>query len=132
MNWRNEALEKLKKYDAMRQAAENIPQEIDRISGELRTVPHSEQDRRMELAATKQELEIAMNQTNLWLSVVSRGLEALPPDEKLVLLWLYVRPSADSMSRLCQELCLEQSSIYRKRKIALERFTLALYGATDT
>jgi hypothetical protein len=35
------------------------------------------------------------------------------------------------MDRLCQELDLEQSSIYRKRDQALRRFTTALYGISN-
>ena len=31
MNWKNEAMEKLRQYDAMCLAADNIPQEIRRL-----------------------------------------------------------------------------------------------------
>lgn len=32
MNWKNEAIEKLKGYEAHRQTLENIPLELDRLS----------------------------------------------------------------------------------------------------
>ena len=40
MNWKEEAVEKLRKYDAMRQAEQNLPQEITRLeeaAGALRS-----------------------------------------------------------------------------------------------
>ena len=41
---------------------------------------------------------------------------------------LFITKERDSLSRLCSELGVEQSSIYRKRDKALHRFTMALYG----
>ena len=42
----------------------------------------------------------------------------------------YMCPEKGSVERLCSELGLESSSVYRKRDKALRRFTVALYGST--
>ena len=66
-----------------------------------------------------------------WLLVADRGLAALLPDEKLVLQRLYLHPEKDALQRLCDELGVEQSTVYRKRDQALQRFTTALYGFSE-
>ena len=50
------------------------------------------------------------------------------PEEKLVLQRFYLSPERGSVERLCMELGVEQSSVYRKRDKALHKFALALYG----
>ena len=144
MNWKTEAMEKLKKYDAMRQAALNLPEEINRLEQESVSIRGARVDgtavrgggsKREEAIlnnmAERQELAWALEQTQSWLRVTERAIGALPADEKLVLHRLYICPERGAISRLCGELGLEQSSIYRKRDRALRRFTMALYGRVE-
>jgi hypothetical protein len=56
----------------------------------------------------------------------------LTPEERLVLLRIFILPESGSIQRLCDELNVEQSSVYRKRDKALEAFTLALYGRVES
>ena len=79
----------------------------------------------------RQELSFALQQAELWLDVTDRALGALTPEEKLILHRLYIYPERGAIERLCGELGIEQSSIYRKRDKALHRFTLALYGTVS-
>ena len=143
MNWKEEAMEKLRKYDAMRQAEQNLPQEISRLeeeAGALRSAgfdaPVSSSNRRGQEDALlnnmvhRQELELALHQAQQWLTITNRALGALTPEEKLVLHRLYIYPERGAVDRLCAELGAEQSTVYRKRDKALHRFTLALYGTT--
>lgn len=145
MNWRNEAIEKLRRYDAMRQALRNIPEEIDRLKAEatlLRRVSTEnihvkggggrQEDARINNIVQRQELEQTLRQVKQWLSVADRGLLALNSDERLILQHLYLYPQKGAIQRLCNELGLEQSSIYRKRDQALHRFTAAIYGFLES
>ena len=52
-------------------------------------------------------------------------------EEKLILHRLYIYPEKGGVERLCKELGMETSSIYRRRDKALKHFTLAFYGVTD-
>ena len=79
----------------------------------------------------REDLAQALNQAKLWVSTTDRAFGALSPEEKLVLYRLYLYPERNALDRLCQELGLEQSSIYRKRDQALRRFTTALYGISN-
>ena len=141
MNWKTEAVEKLRKYDAMRQAVMNLPVEIHRLqieSQSLRSInPQAtpvrgggkqREDALLNNLVHRQELHWSLHQAKDWLKMTDRALTTLTSDEKLILHRLYIYPERGALERLCNELGVEQSSIYRKRDKALERFTMALYG----
>ena len=145
MKWKEEAIGKLKKFDAMRKAAYNIPQEITRLEIDAQSIRSSKTDQircqhgmsRREDALInnlvyRQELQWTLQQTQLWIRCVTGAFGALTPEEKLILTRLYVCSEKGGVEQLCQELGVEHSSIYRKRDAALHKFTLALYGATES
>lgn len=145
MNWKTEAMEKLRRYDAMRQAAVNLPEEIDRLEAAvcgLRGVNtdaapvkgggNRREDALLNNLVHRQELEMALQQAQSWLRTADRALAALTPEEKLVLHRFYIYPERGSVDRLCGELGVEQSSVYRKRDKALRKFTIALYGTVES
>ncbi len=138
-------MEKLRRYDGMRQALQNIPNEIKRLETDARTLKGYAADRisvrggggKREEAllnnlVERQELELALQQVRRWLSNTDRGLLGLKDDERLVLQRLYLYPEKDAIDRLCKELGVEQSTIYRKKEQALEHFTIAMYGFRET
>jgi ArpU family phage transcriptional regulator len=145
MNWRNEAMEKLRRYDIMRQALRNIPEEIERLKAEAVTLKSAstdsmfvrgsgsrQEDARINNIIQRQELEQTLRLVRQWLTVTERGLLALDEEQRTILQRLYLYPQKGAIERLCMELGLEQSSVYRKRDQALHRFTAAIYGFSDT
>jgi len=145
MNWKAEAKEKLRKYDAMRLATINIPQEIQRLEVDARSIRSARTDstpvngggsRREEAMLSniihRQELAWTLEQAHLWLQSTDRALASLTSEEKLILHRLYIFPEKDGLDRLCRELGVESSSIYRRRDKALKHFTLAYYGIAET
>lgn len=143
MNWKEEAIEKLRRYDAMRLCEENLPQEICRLeeaAASMRaaglgaivrtSAQRSQEDALLSNMVHRQELQHQLQQARQWLSITNRALGALTPEEKLVLHRLYIYPERGAVERLCNELGAEQSTVYRKRDKALQRFTMALYGST--
>lgn len=145
MNWRNEAIEKLRRYDAMRQAMRNIPEEIARLKAEAAVLRRAsmdslyvrgsggrQEDARINNIVQRQELERTLQHVRQWLNVADRGLLALDTDERLILQRMYLYPQKGAIERLCSELGMEQSSVYRKRDQALHRFTAAIYGFLET
>lgn len=145
MNWKSEAMEKLRRYDAMQQASCNIPQEIRRLQIAARAVKSANPEETSILGAGgqrenqlldnlvhRQELQWTLDQTKCWLDVTDRALKTLSKEEKLILQRLYIYPEKGAMERLCQELELEQSSVYRRRDRALQRFAIALYGFPES
>lgn len=145
MNWKAEAIEKLRRYDAMQQAVVNIPEEIQRLEIAATSIRGSRMDKipvkeggngREEAMLNnimyRQELEWSLQQAQSWIKSVDRALSALNPEEKLVIHRLYIYPARGNVERLCSTLGVEQSTVYRKRDKALRKFTLALYGFTET
>lgn len=142
MNWKTEAMEKLRRYDAMRAAAVNLPEEITRLEiaarsirgTDLKATPVKGGENRKEDALLsnlvhRQELKWSLEQAQSWIKSADQALGSLTPEERLVLSRFYIYPERGSVDRLCGELGVEQSSIYRKRDKALRKFTIALYGA---
>lgn len=144
MNWKDEAMDKLRNYDALRQSLSIIPEELERLEQEasaLRgvdfekpTVKSSGSRRENALINNLvQRRELAQNfqQAQRLVRNTDQALGALYPDEKLVLHRLYLYPEKGALDRLCGELGVEQSSIYRKRDKALHHFTMAYYGVSQ-
>ena len=145
MNWKAEAMEKLRRYDAMRQAAVNLPEEISRLEIAARSLRGATTDatpvkgggnRREEALLNnlvhRQELQWSWEQARSWLKSTEGALSTLNPEERLILHRLYICPEKRAVDRLCGELGVEQSSVYRTRDQALRKFTVALYGALES
>lgn len=144
MNWKEEAAEKLRKYDAMRTATENIPQELQRLelsarairasgaeSPRVQTSRNRQEEQLLNNIVHRQELRWALENAKSWVKTTDHALSALSPEDRLVLSRLYVYPEKGALQRLCQDLGVEQSSIYRRRDRALRNFTTALYGTIE-
>ena len=144
MNWKAEATEKLRRYDAMRLATINIPEEIQRLELDAQSIRSARADstpikgggnRREEALLSnivhRQELALTLQQAQIWLKTTDRAMTALSNEERLILHRLYIYPEKGSLERLCSELEVEVSSIYRRRDKALQRFTLAFYGMAE-
>lgn len=145
MNWKSEAMEKLRRYDAMRKASSNIPVEIQRLqiaacatkgaaadSTPVKGGGNRREEMLMNNLVHRQELQWTLDQTKCWLDVTERALKSLSKEERLILQRLYICPERGAVERLCQELDLEQSSVYRHRDRALQKFAIALYGFPES
>ncbi len=144
MDWKFEAIDKLKGYGAHKRALENIPDELARLksayqhirSARTDSTPvvgggNTREDVMLSNIVHRQELELTLRQAKLWVAVVDRALAILDDEERLVLGRFYIQRGKGNVQRLCDELRLEQSSVYRRRDSALRHFTLALYGITE-
>lgn len=144
MNWKLEAVEKLRQYEAKKQSLKSIPEEIKRLesvicsirSAAADSVPVSRsgsnrEDMMLSNIVHQEELKRALDQAKRWVEVVEGALRVLEVDERLVLERLYINSASGNIDRLCDELSVEKSSVYRRRDAALCRFTKALYGCTE-
>lgn len=145
MNWKEEATQKLRSYETMQRALVNLPREIDRLEAEYTGIgsqrftgritareQRSREENMLNNIVQRQELQWSLDQAKMWMQTVHNALDALEPDEKGVLQHLYICPDGGGLEGLCAKMCLEKSSIYRKRDSALRKFTLAMYGATES
>ena len=98
MNWKEEAVEKLRKYDAMRQAEQNLPQEITRLeeaAGALRSAGfdasvatsnrRGQEDALLNNMVQRQELQLALQlRLNGFLSLVEILLGNIAEEGQLI------------------------------------------------
>ena len=140
MDWKNEAIEKLEKFEAMHTATENLQQELLRLELEYTGIGSADpartgkgntdrrDDRMLSNIVKRQELENRLAQAKAWVEQVKRGLSALTYEERLILDRCYIRGERSAVDNLCYDLGAEKSTVYRKRDKALHTFTIALYG----
>ena len=105
MNWKAEAMEKLRRYGAMRLAVINLPEEIKRLELDARSIRSARTDatpvngggsRREEALLNnliqRQELDNSLKQATLWLKTTDRAMGVLTPEEKQILHRLLIYP----------------------------------------
>ncbi len=145
MNWKREAIDKMKNYEAHREALESIPKEIKRLelayagirsattdgtpvsgSGSMR------EDNMLSNIVHRDELKRRLREARLWVSQVDKALAVLDDEERLVLDKFYIHRANTSLADLCERLNLEKTAVYGRRDKALRHFTIALYGVTET
>ena len=80
----------------------------------------------------RDELKRRLKEARLWTAQVDKALAVLGEEEKLVLDRFYIHRAKGNAGELCERLNVEQATVYRKRDSALRRFTIALYGVTET
>lgn len=140
MNWKEETVSKLKRYEQMEAACKNIPLELQRLKAEfyrLKGKPDTVavcktagrcEDRLLDNLVLRKELEDALANSIQWLEVMTRALELLQQQERKILERLYIYPEKNAVERLCKELGMERSTLYRHRDRALLKLTRSLYG----
>ncbi len=142
MNWKEEAVEKLRRYPLMAHSAQAIPRELERLeeeAGSLRSVQfgvgggrklRSHEDRLLDNLAQRQELAAQLERVESWVQTTDLALEQLAPQEQKVLRLLYIEGvEASTVSR---ELGIERSGLYRLRDGALKKLTIAMYGGLES
>lgn len=145
MNWKREAIDKLKNYEAHRQALENIPKEISRLESACVSIRSAivdgtpvsgggstREDMMLSNIVHRDELKRRLKEARLWASQVDKALAVLDDEERLVLDRFYIHRAKGSVGELCERLNVEQSTVYRRRDGALRHFTIALYGVADS
>lgn len=145
MNWKYEAIDKLKGYEAHKRALENIPREIKRLEDAFVSIrsattdatpvsggSSTREDTMLSNIAHREELERALKQAKAWVKMVDTGLAVLDAEERLALDRFYINRAKGNVDRLCEELGRVKSVVYDRRDKALRHFTIALYGVTET
>ncbi len=141
MNWKQEAIDKLRCYAARKHALVSLPRQIEetklrresvrgaRIDGKAAVGGGSNrEDMLLGSLVHQEELERRLRMTEAFVSGVESALEVLDQEDRLILDRFYIHPQRGCADRLCDELSLERASVYRRKDQALRRFTMALYG----
>ena len=145
MNWVKEAESKLRDYAAKEQSLESVAERIAQLQAEMTCVRSAttdstavhgggncREDALLNNIAERDELERVKLSTAEWLEWVNGALTALSDTDKNLLDKFYINRRKGHVERLCEEMHLEKAQVYRRKEAALRKFTLLLYGATET
>ena len=145
MNWKREAIDKLKNYEAHKQALECLTKEIRRLESAYTGIRsattdgtpisgggNTREDSMLSNIVHRDELKRRLKEARLWVAQVDKALAVLDDEERLVLNRFYLHRAKGAVEALCESLGLEKSAVYDRRDKALRHFTLALYGVTET
>lgn len=146
MDWKREAMDKLRCYEAKKTSIGRAAEELRRLEEEAAGIrsattdgtpvmggSSTREDMLVNNIAHREELKRAMKDAQRWVRIVDSGFSVLDEQERLVLDRFYIHPARGNVGRLREELGLEEdSSVYRRKDRALRHFTLSLYGVIET
>lgn len=145
MNWKSEAMEKLRLYEAKKCALQRIPEEIKRLESVMMGIRSAtadgtpvsgggsgREDMMLNNIVQREELERSLEQVKQWVSLVDAGWVILTEEERLLLERFYVHPERNAADRLAGELGIDVKTVYKRKDAALRRFTVSLYGCAET
>lgn len=144
MNWKFEAIEKLKDYELKKRSLDSIPVEIKMLEIQMASIRSAtsdgspvqgggsgREDMYLSNIVKREELGRSLDLAKRWVAIVDGGLELLSEEDRLILDRFFISPAKGNVDRLCEELSLEKSAVYDRRNKALRRFTLSLYGCSE-
>ena len=146
MDWKIEATDKLKQYEAKRQSLQIIPLEIEQIESTMTGIRSARTDSiairnsggnarenmMLSCIVRKEELQRNLEQAELWVEAVTSALDVLNDDERKILDRMYIHREKKASDRLAGELFVDIATVYRWKDDALRKFTIALYGCTES
>ncbi len=144
MNWKPEAIDKLRQYEAKKTALKTIPEEITRLKSAAQGIRSAtadgtpvqgggsgREDMLLSNIVVREELEKTLEQVKLWVATTEAGLAVLTVDERLILDRFYIHPERSVAERLAEDMNIDIKTVYRRKDAALRRFTIALYGCVE-
>ena len=132
MNWKFEAVEKLRQYEAKKQSLKSIPEEVKRLESAMRSIRSATADGTPVAGGGSGREDRSLEQAQKWVALVEAGLEILSQDERLILERFYIRPEKGAADRLAGDLNLDVKTVYKRKDAALRHFTVSLYGGIES
>jgi len=145
MNWKHEAIENLKKYNAKNISVHNLQDEIAELTarkngirsatGDATPVKgggNGREDAMINSMVRLERLQTNLREVKRWITRMERGLSSLNEEEMKLLTRFYITPEKGAADRLASDLLIDIKTVYARRDNALRKFTIAMYGFVDT
>lgn len=144
--WKFKAIDKLKGYSAQKASLTSLPDEIARLESEAYSIKSAtadgtpvkgggsgREDRLLSNIVQREEHKAMLERAQKSVAGIERGLAVLDKDERKILERVYINQEVGAVQRLMDEYGLvETSGMYKRINKALLRFTVAMYGATES
>ena len=142
MDWKPAAIQRLKDYEARKNAIQLIKEQLETLNMQFTSIRAAKTDgepikggegnRREDMLLSnivlRDELKANYKIATREIEITEKGLAALTKEERRILELFYIARPYDHVSRLCEELSVEKSEVYRRKNTALDKFTIACYG----
>ena len=125
-DWREMAKDQLRQYPRNQDAAARLGQQIVLLQERACDAPEE-----MELVSRLAELKLQRRQLQVWLEQMEKALGRLEREDVLLLRAMYMHARPNEAERQSIRTGQARATVYRRCNRALERFTLALYGAVQ-
>lgn len=139
------SINRLKDYEKRKQALENIPEQIKNLEMQFTAIRSATTDetpvqggkgnRREDMLiyniSKREELKYNYSIVEREVNITEKGLAVLNDNEKRILYLFFVNRAKDYIERLCDELFMSRTDVYRHKDAALKKFTMAVYGIVD-
>lgn len=144
-NWCVFSIQRLKEYNDNLEAVDNLEEQLEMMEERFTAIRSATTDgtpvqggnenkREVMLInniATREELQNNLNILRHEISITEKGLEALTEDERKILTLFYINRTKGYIDRLCEELFISKTELYRQKDEALKRFTKLCYGIVE-
>ena len=142
MDWKPAAIQRLKDYEARRNSIQLITEQLKTLEMQFTSIRAAKTDgepvkggegnRREDMLLSnivlRDELKANHQIAKREIEITEKGLATLTKEERRILELFYICRPYDHVSRLCEELSVEKSEVYRRKNTALDKFTIACYG----
>lgn len=146
MDWKREAIDMLKNYPAQRMSLAMLPGELERLELERSALRSSlgegehvtggggeVGDKLLSNIVKRDEIKKNLELAQRRVRMVEKGLSVLDEEERRILELMFIHRGKGNVERLCEELNIENPpGVYKRKDRALRKFTLAMYGVTES
>lgn len=144
--WKYKAKDKLRNYLAQKASLESLAEDISRLESEAYSIKSAtsdgspvkgggsnREDRLLSNIVQREEHRLMLERARKSVNGIERGLGVLDKDERHILERVYINSEAKAVERLMAEYGLvEPSGMHKRINKALLRFTVAMYGGTES
>lgn len=144
-NWCIFAIQRLRDYESRKEAINSLTEQIKLLEDNFTAIRSATTDstpvqggnenKREQMLihniATREELQNNLEITKREIATTEKGLAALTETEKKILERFYINRSKGYVERLCDELYVSKTELYRQKEDALKRFTMVCYGIVE-
>ena len=144
-NWCVFSIQRLRDYEDRKAAVDNLTEQLELLEDKFTAIRSATTDstpvqggnenRREQMLihniATREELQNNLEITKQEIAITEKGLAALTETEKKILQRFYINRTKGYVERLCDELYVSKTELYRQKDEALKRFTMVCYGIVE-
>lgn len=144
-DWRADAIELLKEYNDNLTSVDNLKEQIKMYEESFTSIRSATTDGTPVQGGNlnkREEMMINNISKRMWInvnlilakykiSITERGLKSLTDDERKILTLFYINRTKGYIDRLCDDLFISKTELYRQKDEALKRFTKLCYGIVE-